>query len=114
MRKLIYAAGIVTIFAAASFAVLHAQQAPQPTAQTRGTIPPSSTGCNGTYTGTYSGSLIISKGQNCTFTAGGVTGNVSQSGGNLALANSTVGGNVQVTNGGSFTIGPAATVSGNV
>ena len=111
MRKLIYAAGTVAILIAATFAILRAQQSAP---QASGTVPPSSSGCNGTYTGTYTGNLIISKGQSCIFTAGGVTVNITLTGGTLVVANAAVGGNVQATSGGSFTIGPGTTVSGNV
>jgi hypothetical protein len=89
--------------------------------------------CNGAYTGTFRGNLTVSPGQSCTFTNGGVTGNLTQtggtvllqnnsfvngnlqtSGGNLSLSNSTVGRNLQIQGGGTFSIGPAVTIGGNL
>jgi hypothetical protein len=77
------------------------------------TVPTSSTSCDGTYTGTFSGDLKISSGQTCIFTGGGVTGHVTQTGGDLTLTNSTIGGNV-VSHGGAFSIGPFTTIGGNL
>jgi hypothetical protein len=89
--------------------------------------------CNGTYTGTYSGNLTVSSGQSCTFTNGGITGNLTQtggtvvlenssfvkgslqmSGGGLSISNSGVSGNLEVTGGGTFSIGPTASIGGNL
>jgi len=59
--------------------------------------------CNGEYTGTYSGSLTVSKGQVCSFTSGGVTGQLTQTGGRVVFENNSfVNGNVQMS-GGSLT-----------
>jgi len=59
--------------------------------------------CNGEYTGTYSGSLTVSKGQACIFTSGGVTGQLTQTGGTVVFENNSfVNGNVQMS-GGSLT-----------
>ena len=97
-------------------------------------VTPSSGGsCNGTYTGTFRGNVTISIGQSCNFTAGGITGNVRINGGRLFLNNATVRGNVQVTRdgnlaltnsrvlgnvefdeGGTFSIGPAVSIEGNL
>jgi sugar lactone lactonase YvrE len=76
-------------------------------------VPPSGTACNGTYSGIFQGNITVSAGQNCTFVNGGVTGNVTENGGNLTLTQSQVGGNVQIM-GGTFTIGPGSTVGGNL
>jgi hypothetical protein len=77
------------------------------------TVPASSSSCDGTYTGTFSGDLKVSSGQTCIFTGGGVTGHVTQTGGNLTLTNATVGGNV-LLHGGTFSIGPFTTIGGNL
>jgi hypothetical protein len=45
---------------------------------------------------------------------GGITGNVQLNGGNLTLLQSTVGGNVQITGASTFTIGPGASVGGDL
>jgi lysophospholipase L1-like esterase len=76
--------------------------------------PPASTACNGTFSGTFVGNLSVSKGQTCMFLQGGVTGNITQSGGNLILSGTTVGGNVQVQGGGAFSIGSFTRIVGNL
>jgi hypothetical protein len=89
--------------------------------------------CNGAYTGTFHGNLTVSNGQSCTFTNGGVTGNVTQTGGslllqnnsfvngnvtvtggNVSISNSTLGHNLTIQGGGSFLIGPAVRIAGNL
>ena len=89
--------------------------------------------CNGVYTGTYRGSLFVFDGQSCTFTNGGVTGSVFQFGGMVVLgsssfvngnlfsyggglwiSNSTVGNGVEVIGDGTYSIGPAASITGNL
>jgi hypothetical protein len=89
--------------------------------------------CNGVYTGTYRGSLFVFDGQSCTFTNGGVTGSVFQFGGMVVLesssfvngnlfsyggglwiSNSTVGNGVEVIGDGTYSIGPAASIAGNL
>jgi hypothetical protein len=77
------------------------------------TVPASGTTCNGVYIGTFSGNISVSSGQNCIFLKGGATGNITETGGNLALSNATIGGNVQI-NGGTYTIGPSTTIKGNL
>ena len=77
------------------------------------TVPASGTTCNGVYIGTFSGNITVSNGQNCIFEKGGATGNITETGGNLALSNSTIGGNVQVS-GGTYTIGPSTTFKGSL
>jgi sugar lactone lactonase YvrE len=67
--------------------------------------------CNGVYNGTFNGNMTV--GQNCTFVGGSVSGNLTQSGGKLSLTNATVRGNLQIA-GGAFSIGPAATIDGNL
>ena len=41
-----------------------------------GPAPASGTRCNGNYTGTFTGNITVSAGQNCSFYGGGVTGSV--------------------------------------
>lgn len=76
--------------------------------------PSASTTCNGTYSGTFMGNLSVSAGETCMFLGGGVTGNITQSGGNLILSGTTVGGNVQIQGGGAFSIGSSARINGNL
>ena len=75
-------------------------------------VPASGTACNGVYNGTFNGSLTISAGQDCRFVGGQITGNVTLAGGNFVLSGSSVGGTVSVS-AGTYTLGPAATVSGD-
>ena len=75
--------------------------------------PSSGTACNGLYNGTFKGSITVSTGQTCTFVGGGVNGQIALTGGTLVLSGATVSQNVQV-NGGSFFIGPSATINGNL
>jgi len=76
--------------------------------------PPASAACNGTFSGTFVGNVIVSKGQTCMFVGGGVTGNITQTGGNLLLSGTVVGGNVQIAGGGAFSIGGFARIIGNL
>jgi hypothetical protein len=76
--------------------------------------PPASTACNGAYSGTFVGNLKVSTGQTCIFMGGGVTGNITQTGGNLILSGTTVGGNVQIQGGGTFSIAGSARIIGNL
>jgi len=70
--------------------------------------------CNGIYEGTFNGNLTVSAGQDCIFLNGRIGGNVNVVGGNFALNGSSVGGNLTVNGGGTYTLGPAATVGGNL
>jgi hypothetical protein len=76
--------------------------------------PAASTSCNGTFSGTFVGNLKVSTGQTCMFVGGGVTGNITQTGGNLVLSGTTVGGNVTIQGGGAFSIGSFARIVGNL
>jgi hypothetical protein len=80
-----------------------------------GPAPTSGTKCNGSYNGKFQGSVTVSAGQNCTFLGnGGITGNVTMNGGNLVLANAQVTGNMQIQGTSAFSIGPGATIGGNL
>jgi hypothetical protein len=77
--------------------------------------PPSGSVCNGAYDGSFTGNVTVSAGQECTFLNGGrITGNVMIVAGTFTLNSASVGGNVIVTGGGTYTLGPAATVGGNL
>ena len=79
-----------------------------------GSVPSSSTACNGAYSGTFKGSLVVSPGQTCILLAGGTTGTVTDNGGNLVLQGATIGSGVTISSGGAFTIGPSTTINGNL
>jgi hypothetical protein len=74
----------------------------------------SGSNCNGTYTGTFKGNLTVTNGQTCVLTGGGVTGNVEVTGGSLVLSNTFVGKNLRINGGGTFAIGPFATIEGSL
>jgi hypothetical protein len=69
--------------------------------------------CNGEYTGTYNGNLTVSSGQSCTFTNGGVTGNLTQTGGTVVLENSSFVKGILQTSAGTLSISNSS-VSGNL
>ena len=75
--------------------------------------PVSGSGCNGVYGGTFTGNLAVSPGQTCNFVRGRVTGSITQTGGQLVLSGSTIGGNVQIQ-GGTFSFGASTTISGSL
>jgi len=79
-----------------------------------GPSPASSTTCNGNYNGTFKGSITVSAGQNCAFYGGGVTGSITVNGGSLALNNAAVGGSLSIQGPSAFSIGPGATIGGNL
>jgi hypothetical protein len=89
------------------------QLVPQPFT-TAGAVPPSGTGCNGVYQGTFNGNLTILVGQHCLFMDGAINGNVTVNGGDLTLSDSDVNGNVQVIGLSTFNIGPGSTIGGNL
>jgi len=76
--------------------------------------PSTGTLCNGAYSGTFSGNITVSSGQVCVFVGGAINGNVKLNSGNLMLIQSQVTGNVQLNGGGTFTIGPGSTITGNL
>jgi YVTN family beta-propeller protein len=77
--------------------------------------PASGSLCNGVYDGTFHGDITVFAGQDCAFLNGGkITGNVTVLGGNFVLNGSSVGDNLTVNGGGTFTLGPAATIRGNL
>jgi dienelactone hydrolase len=77
-------------------------------------VPAAGTNCNGTYYGLFSGNIVISSGQSCTFLAGGITGNVVENGGSLTLNGATVQGNVEINGSSAVSIGPATAIGGNL
>lgn len=80
---------------------------------TPGGVPTLPTACNGEFSGNYAGNIKVSSGQTCVFNGGNITGHVTQTGGQLILTNTGVGGNVTIT-GGAFTLGPFTTIGGNL
>jgi hypothetical protein len=69
--------------------------------------------CNGTYSGAFNGNVTVTNGQSCVLVNGVITGNITLSGGSLAISDFAVVGNVQVQ-GGAFSIGPSAVIGGNL
>ncbi len=76
--------------------------------------PSSGSSCNGIYSGTFNGNINVSAGQRCTFVGGGVSGNVTLTGGSITLSNAAVGGNLQLNGGGMFNLGAQTTIRGNL
>jgi len=70
--------------------------------------------CNGTYTGTFNGTVVVSPGQNCTFVNGTITGDVLANGGNLTLSEVLVGGGVQITGNATYSIGDFTNITGDL
>jgi hypothetical protein len=56
----------------------------------------SGSNCNGVYTGAFNGNLTVTSGQTCALVSASVTGNITLSGGSLAISNSAIGGNLQI------------------
>jgi hypothetical protein len=81
---------------------------------TTAAAPASGRTCNGTYNGTFVGNVTVSSGQNCIFVGGGITGHVTVTGGSLVLSRATVGNNVQINGGGTFSIGNFSAINGNL
>jgi hypothetical protein len=79
-----------------------------------GSVPTSGSACNGAYSGTFRGNLSVASGQTCVLVGGGATGNITETSGNLVLSSATVGGNVTVNGGGTFSIGPSTIIKGNL
>jgi hypothetical protein len=77
-------------------------------------LPTSSTTCDGIYNKTFVGDITVLPGQKCVFLAGGITGNVQVKGGRFEVRYATVGGNVEVNGDSTFSIGPSATITGNL
>jgi hypothetical protein len=93
---------------------IQGQCAPFPPATTGGPQLMGSTACNGVYTGTFNGNITVTAGQSCTLQNAYIVGNVLETGGNLILSGGFVRGSVQINNGGTFSVGPSTTVSGNI
>jgi hypothetical protein len=79
-----------------------------------GSVPASSSTCNGAYSGTFNGNLSVAAGQTCVFVGGGASGNITETGGNLVLSGATVSGNVTVSGSSTYSIGPSTTIKGNL
>lgn len=75
-------------------------------------VPSSSNGCDGVFAGTFIGDITVSSGQTCIFVAGGINGNVTETGGNLVLLGATAH-DVHIS-GGSYLIGPSTQIMGNL
>jgi hypothetical protein len=69
--------------------------------------------CDGTFTGAFTGDVIISAGQSCTFVNGNIIGNVRQKGGNLVLTATQVSGNVNIRDGSAFSTSSFTVIGGN-
>lgn len=69
--------------------------------------------CNGVFSGTFDGDVIVSEGQNCSFENGTINGTIYQTGGSLQLNGVLVSGDVQVSGSGVFSIGGYSEVDGN-
>jgi hypothetical protein len=65
-------------------------------------LPQSGSACNGIYEGTIAANLTVFAGQTCVILGGKINGNVSQTGGSLALTDSEIAGNVQISGPSSF------------
>jgi len=76
-------------------------------------VPMSTQQCNGTFNGPFTGDLIVSSGQTCTFIGGSITGNILLQDGTLNLSYLTIVGSIEAT-GGIFSIGPSTTINGNL
>ena len=74
----------------------------------------SGTACNGIFTGTFSGNINVSWGQNCTFENGTITGNVQNLGGNITLVGVRIVGSVRIDRADGFSIGPNTTINGDL
>jgi YVTN family beta-propeller protein len=77
-------------------------------------VPSSGKACNGLYNGTFKGNITVSAGQNCSFVAGGITGNVVVTGGNFAFANGLIGGSVGIAGASTFSLGPGTIIDGSL
>ncbi len=58
----------------------------------------SGSNCNGVYTGAFIGNVTVTSGQTCNMVSASVTGNITLTGGSLAIGYSAIGGNLQIQN----------------
>jgi hypothetical protein len=77
-------------------------------------VPVTGTTCNGVFNQTFDGDVTVFPGQSCIFLGGGITGRVRVEGGRFELRYATVGGNVEIDGASTFTIGPSASIGGNL
>ena len=79
-----------------------------------GRTPASGFQCNGAFNGTFHGDIEVAPDQNCMFVGGGIDGHVRVLGGDFALSNAVVRGNVEIQGFSQFSIGPNVTIGGNL
>jgi hypothetical protein len=77
-----------------------------------GLVPPARNGCDGVYSGTFIGDITVISGQTCIFVAGGINGDLTETGGTLVISGATVR-NLKIT-GGSYLVGSSAQITGNI
>ena len=70
--------------------------------------------CDGTFSGSFTGDINISDGQNCTLVNGNITGNIQQHGGSLTLTGTTVDGSVNVHGHSAFSSSALSTILGDL
>ncbi len=70
--------------------------------------------CNGTYSGTFNGNITVSTGQNCILQNATINGNIQMTAGSLNLSGVLVNGNVQIQNGGTFSINSYTEITQNL
>lgn len=70
--------------------------------------------CNGVFTGKFTGDIVISNGQNCSFVDGDITGNIYNYGGALSLVGTAVSGNVNIEQGNGLSIGSYSVIAGDL
>jgi len=81
-----------------------------------GVFPALSSGdaCNGTFGGAFTGDVVISTGQSCTFINATITGNVHQNGGALVLTAMQVSGDVHIRGESMFSIGSLTVIGSDL
>lgn len=72
------------------------------------------TNCNGTFSGTFSGDLIVSSGQTCTFVDATITGDILVDGGQFIISDSRINGNLKIVHNSRFNVGPSVTIEKDI
>lgn len=81
----------------------------------REAAPSRGSGCDGTYTGVFDGTVTVGPGQDCVLSDGAtVTGDIQVTGGTLELAGARVTGNVQARGGGTVSVLQSTLIEGNL